>query len=107
MLSVVQIVLWTTIIFLLRKRKQVEPVWSWLRTLGGFLVLALATTAISLIPVVGRFVALAVSIIGIKRLSGLDIPTTLFLWVCVAISMVVLAWFISQQLQVELLDLRN
>ena len=52
-LFVVESVIWTTILYLVRLRKKVEPTWTWFKTLGVFLLLTLIVTGIGIIPVAG------------------------------------------------------
>jgi hypothetical protein len=107
LLLAAQILLGGTMVFLARRWKQSVPAWSWIKTLGAFSLLGLLVTGIGLLPVIGRFAAVIVSLVGLKRLSGLDILSTLILSFCLGVSMFVLASVLSSQLQVDLLGLRE
>jgi hypothetical protein len=107
MLFVIEVVGWTTIVYLVRRWNRVEPAWPWLRTLGGCLVLGVIVTAIGLVPLIGRFGAVIASLVGLKRLSGLDVLSSFILSFCVGLSIFVVAGVISNQLRVDLLGLRD
>lgn len=106
-LLVVQILLVGTVVFLIRRWKQIEPAWSWPKSLGAVFVLGLVVTGCGLLPVIGRFAALIVSLVGLKRISGLDVLSTFILSFCVGLSIFVFAMVLSNQLQVDLLGLRE
>lgn len=106
-LLTIQVLLGTTIIYLVRKWKDAQPAWSWIRALGGFLLLALLVTAISLIPTVGRFVAMIASLVGLQRLSKLDLLSTFILSFCVGVSIFVMTVILSNLLDVDLLGLKE
>ena len=105
LLLAVQVLLGGTVVYLIRKRKRIEPAWSWPKSLGAFLLLGLLVTGVGLVPVVGRFAALVVSLIGLKRISGLDVVSTFILSFCMGILIFVVAAVIGSQLQVDLLQL--
>jgi hypothetical protein len=58
-----------------------------------------------LLPVIGRFAAVIVSLLGLRRLSRLDILSTFILSFCLGVSVFVLASVLSSRLQVDLLGL--
>src|SRR5437016_1327618 len=99
LLFVIEVVVWTTIIFLVRRWKKVEPDWSWVKTLGAVLLLGVIITGIGMIPVVGRIGALIASLIGVKRICGLDLLSTFILSFCVGVSIYGIAVVIGNQLQ--------
>ena len=107
LLLAVQVLLGGTVVYFIRKRKRIEPAWSWPKTLGAYLLLGLLVTAVGLIPVVGRFVAVVVSLIGLKRISGLDVIPTFILSFCMGILIFAGAAVIGSQLQVDLIGLRD
>ena len=107
LLLAVQILLGGTVVFLVRRWKRIEPAWSWPKTLGAFFLLALVVTGVGLAPVIGRFAAIIVSLVGLKRLSGLDVISTFILSFCVGVLVFIVAAVISNQLQVDLLGLRE
>jgi hypothetical protein len=107
LLLAIQVLLGGTVVFFVRRRKRVEPVWSWPRTLGAFALLGLIVTAFSIVPVVGPFAAAVVSLVGLKRMSGLDILSTFILSFCMGILVFAISGVIGAQLQVDLLGLRR
>jgi hypothetical protein len=104
-LFTIEVLLWTTIIYLVRKWKRVQPAWSWMRSLGGFLLLALLITGIGMIPIAGRFAALIATLMGLQRLSKLDLLATFILAFCVGVSIYIVTGFLSNLLEVDLLAL--
>ncbi len=106
-LFAIQVVTWTTVIYWVRRRKGVTPRWSWVRTLGMFFVLSVLVTGLTLVPGVGRLIAVVASLVGLKRFSGLDVLPTFILSFCVGLSLFVVAGLISNALQVDLLRLSN
>jgi hypothetical protein len=107
LLLAVQILLGGTVVFLVRRWKRIEPAWPWLKTLGAFFLLVLLATGVGFLPVIGRFAAVIVSLVGLKRISGLDVLSTFILSFCIGISVLAVAAVISSQLQVDLLGLRE
>ena len=107
LLLAVQVLLGGTVVYFIRKRKRIEPAWSWPKTLGAFLLLGVLVTIVGLLPVVGRFVAVVVSLIGLKRISGLDVIPTFILSFCMGILIFAVAAVIGSQLQVDLIGLRD
>ena len=107
LLLAVQILLGSMVVFLVRRWIRIEPAWSWPKTLAAFFLLGLVVTGVGLVPVIGRFAALIVSLVGLKRLSGLDVLSTFILSSCVGVSVFVVAAVISNQLQVDLLGLQE
>jgi hypothetical protein len=105
LLFIVQMLLGPTVVFIIRRRRGIQPAWSWLKTLGAFLLLSLVVSGVGLVPVAGRFAAVIVSLIGLKRISGLDLLSTFILSFFMGLSVFVIAAVISQQLQVDLLGL--
>ena len=81
----VQLIVGSYVVHFVRRRNQVDPVWSWPRVLGVYCVFVLIVTAISLIPAVGRFAALIVSLVGMKRLMGTDILSTFIVSFCLGV----------------------
>jgi hypothetical protein len=106
LLIAIQVLLWATIIYFVRKWRKVLPAWSWVRSLGGYLLLTLLVTGISFIPTVGLFAALIALLVGLQRLSKLDLLSTFILWFCVGISLFILTGILSNLLDVELLQLK-
>jgi len=106
-LLVIQIVLGGTVVYLIRRRNQVEPMWSWKKSIGVFGVLVVVVTGAALVPVIGPFAALIVSLIGLKRISGLEIVSTFILSFCMGVLVFAISAVISVQLQVDLLGLRE
>jgi hypothetical protein len=107
LLFAIQFILGGTVVFLVRRWKRIDPAWSWAKALGAFLLLGLLVTGIGLLPVIGRYAMPIVSLVGLKRLTGLDILTTFILSFCMGVSVFVFAGILSNQLQVELLNLRE
>ena len=105
LLLAVQILLGGTVVFLVRRWKRIDPAWSWAKTVGAFFILGLLVTGVGFVPVIGRFAAVVVSLIGLKRLSGLDVLSTFILSFCLGVSVFVVASMLSRQLQVDLLGL--
>jgi hypothetical protein len=105
LLLTIQVLLWATIIYFVRKWKKVQPAWSWIRSLGCFLLLAVLVTGIRFIPIVGPFAALIASLMGLHRLSKLDLLSTFILSFFVGISIYTVTGIISNLLDVELLQL--
>ena len=106
-LFTIEVLLWTTIVYLVRKWKKGQPVWSWMRSLGGFLLLALLITGISMIPIVGRFAALIATLMGLQRLSKLDLLATFILAFCVGVSIYIVTGILSNLLEVDLLAFKE
>jgi hypothetical protein len=106
-LVAIQVILGGTVVYLIRRRKQVEPTWSWPRSIGAVSLLGLLVAAVGLVPVVGRYAAVIVSLIGLKRMSGLDILSTFILSFFMGILVFALSAVISTQFQVDLLGLRE
>jgi hypothetical protein len=105
-LLVFQVVLGGSVVYLIRWRNQVEPVWSWPKSIGVFSLLVVVVTGVALVPVVGLFAALIVSLVGLKRISGLEIISTFILSFCMGVLVFAMSAVISAQLQVDLLGLR-
>ena len=105
LLLAVQILLGGTAVFLIRRWKRVEPAWPWAKSLGAVFLLGLVVTGVGLVPVVGRFAAVIVSLVGLKRLSGLDVLSTFILSFCMGVSLFAVTAVLSRQLQVDLLGL--
>jgi hypothetical protein len=103
LLFAVDVLLGGTVVFLVRRRKRIEPAWSWPKTLGAFFLLGLLVGGVGMVPVVGRFAAVVVSLVGLKRISGLDVLGTFILSFCMGILVFAAAAVISSQLQVDLL----
>jgi hypothetical protein len=106
-LFTIQVTLGGTVVYLIRRRNRAEPAWSWLRAVGAFCVLGLVVAGVSLLPAVGRFAAPIASLVGLKRMSGLDILSTFILSFVMGILVFATAAVISIQLQVDLLGLRE
>jgi hypothetical protein len=106
LLIAVEILFSGTVVFLVRRWRRIEPAWSWPRTLGAFFLLGLVVTGAGLIPMIGRFAAVIVSLVGLKRISGLDVLSTFILSFCMGIAVFAAVAVISNQLQVDLLVLR-
>jgi hypothetical protein len=51
--------------------------------------------------------AVILSLVGLKRLSGLDVLSTFILSFCLGVSVFVVATMLSRQLQVDLLGLNQ
>jgi hypothetical protein len=107
LLLTIQVLLGGTVVFLVRRWNQVAPVWSWPRAIRSFALLALLVTVLSLIPTIGRYAAVVVSLVGLKRMSGLDVIPTFILSFCMGILVFAISAVISDQLQVDLLGLRD
>src|SRR5262245_31654253 len=103
----VQILFGGTVVFLVRRWERIEPAWTWPKALGAFFLLGLAVTAVGLVPVLGRLVAVIVALVGLKRISGLDVLSTVLLSFCMGISVFAVAVVIGSQLQVDLLGLQE
>jgi len=107
LLLTIQVILGGTVVYLIRRRNRVEPVWSWRRSVGAFCVLGLIVTGVSFVPVVGPYAALIVSLIGLQRMSNLEIVSTFILSFCMGILVFAISAVISTQLQIDLLGLRD
>lgn len=107
LLGAIQILFVSTVVFLVRRSKRIEPAWSWPKTLGAFFLLGLLVGAVDFLPVIGGFAAAVVSLIGLKRISGLDVLSTFILSFCLGISVLLVAYVLSKQLGVELLVFRS
>jgi hypothetical protein len=94
-----------TAVFAVRRYQRVEPAWSWPKSMGAYFLLGLLVTGVSLIPIVGRFAALIVSLVGLKRFFGLDLLSTFIVAFCLGLLFFILGVVLSRQLGVELLDL--
>ncbi len=105
LLIFIQVLVGTTALFLIRRRNHIEPKWSWPTTLGWYIVLWIVVTGVGLVPVIGRLAAVIVSLIGIKRLSGLDVLSTFILSFCLGILLFAVAVLLSRMLEVELLSM--
>jgi hypothetical protein len=99
----IQILLSGTAVFLVRRWKQVDPAWSWPKTLWKFFLLLLIVNAFGLVPVVGRFAGAVAALIGLKRFSGLDVLSTFILLFCVGVCVLSCSYVLSRQLGVDLL----
>src|SRR5262245_36754960 len=99
----VQLLVGSTAVFVVRRWKRIAPVWSWLKPLRAVFLLMLLVTGVGLVPVVGPFAAMIVSLVGLKRLSGLDILSAFILSFCLGILMFAVATVLSRQLQIDLL----
>jgi hypothetical protein len=106
-LLAVEILFGGTVVFFVRRWKRIEPVWSCPKTVGAFFLLGLVVTGVGLVPVIGRLAAVIVSLVGLKRISGLDVLSTFILSFCMGVSVFAATAVISNQLQVDLLDLRG
>jgi len=104
LLLVFQILLGGTVVYLVRRWKSGQSVWSWTYTLWVYFLLGLLVTAVAFVPLVGRFAAVIVSLVGLKRLSGLDVLTTFILSFFVGMSVIAMSYVLSHQLQVDLID---
>ena len=107
LLFAIQLLLGSTVVFLVRRWNRIEPTWSRPKTLGAFFLLDLSVTGIGLVPVVGGFAAAIASLVALKRMSGLDVLSTFILSFCMGILVFALATVISTQMQVDLLVLRH
>jgi hypothetical protein len=103
----IELLVGSTAVFVVRRRKRIAPVWSWLKTLRAVFLLMLLVIGVSLVPVVGPFAAMIVSLIGLKRLSGLDILSAFILSFCLGVLIFAVATVLSRQLQIDLLGLRH
>jgi hypothetical protein len=104
MLLALQVVLATSAIYLIRWRKRIEPKRSWIFLLYAYFLLSLIVTGVSFIPVAGPFVAIIVSLIGLKRLSGLQVIPTVILAFCLGIIVFLLSAGLSALLDVNILS---
>src|SRR5262249_194052 len=102
-----QILLGSTVLFLVRRYKHVEPPWSWLRIVGAYVLLCLLVGFIGLVPVVGKPAALIATLFGVKRLTGLDVLSTFILSFLMGLACVVLAALMGVYFQVDLLGLED
>jgi hypothetical protein len=100
---VVQTLLGTTLFYLIRNWHRREPKWSWLKTLGGYLLLSLLVTLIGLIPFIGRFAAVIASLVGVKRITGLDVLATFIFSFVTGIMVLILVGIIGAWLHVDLM----
>jgi hypothetical protein len=103
----IDVLLGGTVLFLVRRWKGVMPAWSWARTVGAYIVLWALTVTITMVPMIGPFAALIASLVGLKRISGLDVFWTFILSFFMGILILAIAGVISVQLQVDLLQLRR
>jgi hypothetical protein len=107
LLWAIEILFVSTVVFLVRRSRRVEPAWSWPKTLGVFFLLGLLVAAVGILPVIGGFAAVVLSLVGLKRISGLDVLSTFILSFCLGISILLVAYVLSKQLGVELLVFRS
>lgn len=103
-LSMCQVLLIATSVFVIRRRNRAEPSWSWPKSLGMSFLLSLAASGVGLIPVVGIFAALIVTLIGLKRFTRLDVLSTFVLSFCLGLLVFATAAVLSNQFQIDLLE---
>src|SRR5436190_12484948 len=106
-LMAIQLLIGGTAVFVVRRWKEVAPVWSWPKTLGAFFLMMLLVTGVGLVPAVGRYAAAIASLIGLKRLTGLDVLSAFMLSICLGLLVLAVAAVLSRQLQIDLLGLRH
>ena len=102
-LSVMQLVIDSAVVFAIRRRKRIAPSWSWPKVVGRVGLLILVVMALSFIPVAGRYAAVVVFLVGLKRITGLDVPATFILSFCLGLIFILFAAIIGHQLGVDLL----
>lgn len=93
----------STVLFVIRRSRAVEPSWSWLRMFGAFTGWVLLATLISFVPAVGSLAALAVAIVGVKKLSGLDWAWALVLPFLTVVAVFILIGVIGSYLEMDFL----
>jgi hypothetical protein len=103
----IQIVFGSTVLFFVRRYKKIEPKWSWLKTTGGYITLSLLVGLVTLVPGQGKFASLILSLVGLKRLSGLDVLSTFILSFVMGVVIFVLIGAVEHYFEVELLGLDN
>jgi hypothetical protein len=125
LVQVVQFLFAGTVVYLIRRWNKTEPVWSWARCLGAFFLLGLATLAAGIIPLAGAFVVEAVDrsaaalvavlaplfmvivyLVGLKRMTGLEVLGTLVLALGIGIVCFVITIGLSKLMDVDLLSLQ-
>ncbi len=107
LLLATEVLVWTTVVYVVRRRTRAEPAWSWPQALGRVFYLGALVTAVSVVPGVGRPAAAVVALVGVKRLSRLDVLSALLLALAVGGSVFVLAAVLINLLQVDLIGLRE
>jgi hypothetical protein len=124
-LEAAQVLIGGTAVCFLRRRKQVEPTWSWPRSIGAFFVLGLLAAGAGLVFLVGAFLLMpldrslvglvaavaplamvAVYLVGLKRSTGLDVLGTIFLSLGIGFVCLVVTVVLSKVLGVDLLSLQ-
>jgi hypothetical protein len=105
LLLTVEIVLGGTAVFLVRRWKHIHPAWSWAKAQGAFFLLGLLVAGVGLLPGIGRSAAVIVSLVGLTRLSALDVLSNFILSFCMGVTVLVVGTVLSRQLRVDLLGL--
>jgi hypothetical protein len=117
LLQVVQILFTATVVYFIRRWKHLEPAWSWLRTVGAIVVLILYASALGLIPLLAAFVMSAIALfiplvvvaaylVGLKRMTNLDVLGTFFLALGIGLACYVITVVLSFGLDVDLLSIQ-
>lgn len=100
-----QLVLGSLVVHCVRRRNRVEPVWSLATSLLWYFLLMLLVTGIGILPVVGPYVALVVFLIGLKRMTGLQVMTTFMLAFTLGLMLFIISAGISALLGVDVLSI--
>src|SRR4051812_38816170 len=101
LLIVAQVLVGTTVVYVVRRRMQVDPGMSWAAVLGAYLLLGVVVTVLTIVPVVGIGLALVVSLVGLKRLAGLQVLPTFILAFCLGLLVFLISAGISALLNVD------
>ena len=106
-LLAVQILFGGTVVYLIRRWEADRTGLDLAHVHGSFLPSGSGGDCRRTNTVIGRVAAVIMSLVGLKRISGLDVLSTFMLSFCMGISVFIVAAVISNQLQVDLLGLQH
>lgn len=101
----IQVLIGGTAVYFLRRRTELEPFWSWPKSVGSFALLVVIITLLSVIPNYGVVIAAAGSFAGFMRITGLRFLPSFFVLILMGISVFVISGFLSIIFEADLLTI--
>jgi hypothetical protein len=98
----IQLVVWTVVLYFIRRRGYPYQHGSWLQNFLAYLLLSVLVTGTCLIPEGGSLLALPLAFVGLKKLSGLGLLETFCLAVGVGIPLLCIYLMIGAGLGVKM-----
>lgn len=91
-----------TVIYALRRRRQIEPPWTWLKSMAAYFAIEVLAGVTFVVPVAGFVLRMLIFYAGFKYSTGLGFVRTLLLGLAMLILMLALTSLVGFLLGVDL-----